>query len=146
MADGTTNRESMTLDSVLGSVERVEETAERFARAAGFDEDTASHIAMVAREAAVNGIVHGNKYDPAKHLRASFELTDEVLTIEIADEGAGVDFEGYVDPTLPENLLRTSGRGIFLMRALMDEVHFRQLNPGTQITMIKRRSHKETEA
>ena len=94
---------------MLGSVERVEETAERFAGEAGFDEDTASHIAMVAREAAVNGIVHGNKYDPAKRLRASFELTAETLRIEIADEGVGLDADALPDPSLPENLLRISG-------------------------------------
>ncbi len=146
LAETTTNRLQMTLESVLGSVERVEEAAEQFGVRAGFDEDTASQIAMVAREAAVNGIVHGNRYDTAKRLRANFELTDATLTIEVADEGGGLDPESCPDPRLPENLLRTSGRGIFLMRALMDEVHFRQLNPGTQITLIKYRSHKETKA
>lgn len=136
----------MTLDSVLASVETVEQTAERFALQAGFDEDTASQIAMVSREAAVNAVVHGNKYDPQKHVTASFELTETNLTIEIADQGPGLDPDQCPDPLAPENLLRTSGRGIFLMRALMDEVHFRQLSPGTQITMIKRRAQKEMEA
>lgn len=137
---------SLTLDSVLSSVEQVEETAELFAARGGFDEDTASHIAMVAREAAVNGIVHGNKYDTVKHLRATFELTEDMLRIEVSDEGAGLDPGSLPDPSAPENLLRSSGRGIFLMRALMDEVHFRQLTPGTQITMVKHRSQKETDA
>ena len=146
MADTILDRVSMTLDSELPSVERVEETAERFATRAGFDEDTVSHIAMVAREAAVNAVLHGNKYDKQKHVHATFLLSDESLTIEIADEGAGFDADHCPDPLAPENLLRTSGRGVFLMRALMDEVHFRQLNPGTQITMIKRRAQKETEA
>ena len=124
----------------------MEETAEQFAAQGGFDEDAASQIAMVAREAAINGIVHGNKYDREKHLRARFELTEAALTIDVADEGAGLDVESYADPTLPENLLRASGRGIFLMRALMDEVHFRKLSPGMQITMVKRRSEKERKA
>ncbi len=146
MADTTTNRLTLKLDSVLPSVEKIEEIAERFAHQAGFDEDTASHVAMVCREAAVNAIVHGNKYDPAKHVTASFDLTSDALTIEIADEGPGLDPDTCPDPLAPENLLRTSGRGIFLMRALMDEVHFRQLSPGTQITMMKRRAQKETEA
>lgn len=136
----------MTLDSELASVETVEQTAERFAMQGGFDEDTASQIAMVAREAAVNAVLHGNKYDPLKHVTANFELSDDALTIEVADQGAGLDPESCPDPLAPENLLRTSGRGIFLMRALMDEVHFRQLSPGTQITLIKRRAQKEMEA
>jgi serine/threonine-protein kinase RsbW len=136
----------MTLPSELPSVERVEETAEKFAQRAGFDEDTVSNIAMVCREAAVNAVIHGNKYDKNKFVTACFQLSDEALTLEISDQGAGLDPDTCPDPLAPENLMRTSGRGIFLMRALMDEVHFRQLTPGTQITMVKRRVQKEMEA
>ncbi len=143
MTDSTANRTSLTLDSVLGSVEIVEETAERFARNAGFDEDTSSQIAMVSREAAVNAILHGNKYDPTKHVTASFEITNTALIIKIADEGSGLDTETIPDPLAPENILRTSGRGIFLMRAIMDEVHFRMLHPGTEIKLVKLRVQKE---
>lgn len=146
MTDSLKIRSAFTLDSVLASVDTVEQTAEQFALQAGFDEDTASQIAMVCREATVNAVVHGNKYDPTKHVNASFELTASALTIQIADQGAGLDPDTCPDPLAPENLLRTSGRGIFLMRALMDEVHFRQLTPGTQITLAKHRAQKETEA
>ncbi len=146
MGEPTADRISMTLESELPSVERVEETAERLAQRAGFDEDTVSHIAMVAREATVNAVLHGNKYNKQKHVSANFLLTEEALTIEIADQGDGLDPDQCPDPRDPENLLRTSGRGIFLMRALMDEVHFRQLSPGMQITLVKRRAQKETEA
>lgn len=143
MTDSTANRTSLTLDSVLASVEIVEETAERFARDAGFDEDTASQIAMVSREAAVNAVIHGNKYDSAKHLNARFEITNKALSIKISDEGPGLDIDAIPDPLAPENILRTSGRGIFLMRAIMDEVHFRMLNPGTEIKLVKLRVQKE---
>ena len=135
----------MTLASELPSVQIVEEIAEKFALEAGFDEDTISHIAMVAREAAVNAVLHGNKYDPAKHVTASFETTQESLTIKIGDQGAGLDPDSIPDPLAPENILRSSGRGVFLMKAFMDEVDFRQLHPGTEITLIKRRQPKETE-
>ncbi len=134
------DRISMTLDSVLASVETVETTAEAYARKAGFDEDTASNISMVTREAAVNAVLHGNKKDPAKHVTATFEITPEDLRISIADEGPGLDPDAIPDPLAPENVLRPSGRGVFLMRAYMDEVHFRQLTPGTEITMVKRRA------
>jgi len=137
--DSKTKRVSMTLESELGSVETVEQTAESFAREAGFDEDTASNISMVAREAAVNAVLHGNKKDPAKHVTAIFELSDEALKISVADEGPGLDPDKIPDPLAQENLLRSSGRGVFLMRAYMDEVHFRQLTPGTEITLVKRR-------
>ena len=117
----------------------VEQTTLVYAQRAGFDEDTASNLAMVTREAAVNAIVHGNQYDGGKSVTATFSLSEEALTIQVADQGAGLDPASIPDPLAPENLLRTSGRGVFLMRAFMDEVHFRQLSPGTEITMIKRR-------
>jgi serine/threonine-protein kinase RsbW len=136
----------MTLESELSSVERVEAKAEQMGREAGFDEDTSSQIAMVAREAVINAILHGNKRHPAKQVHVSFELSDEALKIRIADEGPGLDPDSVPDPLAPENILRSSGRGIFLMRAIMDEVHFHQLNPGTEIEMIKHRVKKELQA
>lgn len=139
MPDPTQAREIFTLASVLPSVDTVEQTTLAYAQRAGFDDDLASNLAMVTREAAVNAIVHGNKYDPARQLTATFALSEEALTVQIADQGEGLDPNTIPDPLAPENLLRTSGRGVFLMRAYMDEVHFRQLSPGTEITMIKRR-------
>jgi serine/threonine-protein kinase RsbW len=134
-----TSRILLTLDSTLASVETVEQKSEEFAALAGFDEDTVSNIAMAVREAAVNAALHGNAYDPAKHLTASFEVTPDDLIITIADQGPGLDPSALPDPLAPENILRGSGRGIFLIRAFMDEVHFRQLQPGTELTMIKHR-------
>ena len=139
LTEQTQDHAEMTLPSELESVDRVEETALEFARRGGFDEDTASNIAMVAREAAVNAILHGNQFDPAKQIQAGFELSAEALTIRVADQGAGLDLSSVPDPLQPENLMRTSGRGIFLMKAFMDEVHLRQLCPGTEIALIKKR-------
>jgi serine/threonine-protein kinase RsbW len=136
----------MTLASELSSVDPVEAKAEQMAREAGFDDDTSSQIAMVVREAVINAILHGNQRDPAKQVRVRFELNDEALSIRIADEGPGLDPDSVPDPLAPENILRSSGRGIFLMRAIMDEVHFHQLNPGTEIEMVKHRVKKELQA
>jgi serine/threonine-protein kinase RsbW len=140
------NHIRLKLESALTSVELVETTAEEFALRAGFDEDTSSHIAMVAREAAINAVKHGNQWSAEKQVEVGFELTATALTIRVADEGAGLNMENVKDCCEPENLLRTSGRGIFLMNAIMDEVHFRKLTPGTEITMVKCRTEKETEA
>ena len=76
-------------------------------------------------------------YDPAKQVTASFENNGKSLIFSIADQGKGVDWENLPDPLAPENLLRGTGRGIFLIRSFMDEVHFRQLEPGTELTLIK---------
>ena len=140
MADHTTSRISYTLESSLASVNKVEQTAEDFAERAGFDEDTVPNIAMAVREAAVNAVLHGNAYDPEKHIVASFEATADSLIIRISDQGSGLNPDNLPDPLAPENILRGSGRGIFLIRAFMDEVNFRQLHPGTELTLIKHRT------
>jgi serine/threonine-protein kinase RsbW len=138
--DSTTSRTSLTLSSTLESVEKVEQTAEEFAARAGFDEDTAANIAMAVREAAVNAVLHGNAYNAEKKIAASFETTSESLIVRICDQGSGFTPDTLPDPLAPENILRGSGRGIFLIRAFMDEVHFRQLHPGTELTLIKHRA------
>ena len=88
----------------------------------------------------VNAVLHGNSYDPNKHITASFETTRESLIVRITDQGPGLNPDTLPDPLAPENILRGSGRGIFLIRAFMDEVHFRQLHPGTELTLIKYRT------
>lgn len=133
-------RVSYTMDSTLDSVNKIEQLAEQCAQRAGFDEDTISPIAMAVREAAVNAVLHGNSYDTNKHITASFETTTDSLIIRITDQGPGLDPEKIPDPLAPENILRGSGRGIFLIRAFMDEVNFRQLHPGTELTLIKHRT------
>lgn len=133
----TANRVSYTLDSSLESVNMAEETAQQFATRAGFDEDSCLKIAMAVREAAVNAVLHGNAYDPQKKMTVGFEVTPRALVITITDQGEGLDVNNIPDPTTPENLLKQSGRGIFLMRAFMDEVRIRVLSPGTEVTMVK---------
>ena len=94
-------------------------------------------MAMAVREAAINAVLHGNNRDPARPIEVSLENTGKNLVITVADHGRGFNPDSIPDPLAEENLLRTSGRGIFLIRSLMDEVHFRQLNPGTELTMVK---------
>jgi serine/threonine-protein kinase RsbW len=123
----------------MDSVAEIEAIAEKMAAHAGFDEDTTFHITMAVREAAVNAVLHGNEYDPSRQVTASFEDTGSDLVFTITDQGKGVDPEALPDPLAEENLLRGTGRGIFLIRSFMDEVHFRQLHPGTELTMVKHR-------
>lgn len=140
LPDPEPSRTSLTLDSSIESVDLVEKNAEEFAARAGFDEDTVPNIAIAVREAAVNAVIHGNAYDPAKHITVSFETSSDSLIVRITDQGNGLDPDAIPDPLAPENILRGSGRGIFLIRAFMDEVHFRQLHPGTELTLIKHRA------
>jgi len=131
-------RVSYTLESSLESVNKAEQAARDLAVKAGFDEEETDRIAMSVREATVNAVLHGNQYDPKKRVTVAFELTPESLSVSVRDEGKGLDPGSVPDPLAPENLLKQSGRGIFLIRAFMDEVRFRSMDPGTEITLIKR--------
>jgi serine/threonine-protein kinase RsbW len=137
LKESQAGRITCTLESTLDSVNRVEQMAEEMARKAGIDEDELYRVTMAVREAAVNAVLHGNSYDPHKQITATFENTGADLVITIADQGVGLDPATLPDPLAPENLLRGSGRGIFLIRSFMDEVHFKLLNPGTELTLIK---------
>jgi serine/threonine-protein kinase RsbW len=132
-----TERVSYTLDSTLETVDFAEATACRMAAEAGFDEDEIPKIAMAVREATVNAVLHGNAYDPQKKVHLDFERTGSTLTITIRDQGKGLDLSRIPDPLAPENLLKTSGRGVFLIRSFMDEVEIHPSQTGTEIKLIK---------
>jgi serine/threonine-protein kinase RsbW len=133
----TEQRVSYTLDSTLETVDSAEQAATRIATDNGFDEDEVMQIAMAVREAAVNAVLHGNAYDPGKKVTLDFERTGRDLVITIRDQGAGLDPSKIPDPLAPENLLKTSGRGIFLIRSFMDEVQIHPSQTGTEIKLVK---------
>ena len=126
------------LDSTLESVDSAEELAVGAAQRAGFGEDDLIKIGMAVRESMVNAVVHGNRYNANKRVRFSVANDRERFTVRIADEGDGFDFSCLPDPLSPENLMCTSGRGIFLVRSFMDEFQIRRLEPaGTEVTLVK---------
>ena len=94
-------------------------------------------IQLALREALVNAIVHGNQEDPQKRIHVRCRLTtDGEVSMTVQDEGPGFEHDAVADPTAPENRLRAQGRGISLMRALMDEVEFEK--GGSVVHMRKR--------
>ncbi len=135
--DMTAKKVSYTFESTLETINHAEEHASRIATAAGFSEDDTMSIAMAVREAAVNAVLHGNAYDPGKKVTLAFEQDDKDLTIVVRDQGKGVDVESIPDPLAPENLMKQSGRGIFLMRSLMDEVQIKASETGTEVKLVK---------
>jgi serine/threonine-protein kinase RsbW len=128
---------SYTFDSTLETVDHAEEKATRIATELGFAEDEVMQISMAVREGAVNAVLHGNAYAPDKKVTLAFERTSEDLVITIRDQGHGINLSEIPNPLAPENLLKTSGRGIFLMRSFMDVVEIRPSQTGTEIKLIK---------
>ena len=126
------------LESTLDSVDHAEEIALGLAKQAGFDEEDLTKIGMAVRESMVNAVVHGNRYNANKKVRFSVSKNTEKLTIRIADEGEGFDFENLPDPLASENLFRSSGRGIFLIRSFMDDVQIRRHeHGGMEVILVK---------
>ena len=111
----------VTLDTHVESVNLAEEMCVRVAEAAGFNEDECYRIGMSVREGVINAFHYGNQEKPEKKIHLAIELTDERMIIHVLDEGTGFQLSDVPDPLAEENLLSTSGRGIFLMRAFMDE-------------------------
>ncbi len=96
-------------------------------------------VEIALREALVNAIVHGNHEDPGKHVHVIFRCWDDEVLLTVRDEGQGFNAEDVADPTAPGNILSEHGRGIYLMKALMDEVRFEA--GGTVVQMRKRRGN-----
>src|SRR5258708_35993153 len=124
LADASRTIEQV-LDSTLDSVDHAERLALELAHESGFGDEDLDRIGMSVRECMVNAVVHGNRYNAHKKVRLSLSLTPERLTIRIADEGEGFDPGELPDPISGDNLMRHSGRGIFLMRAFMDDLQVR---------------------
>ena len=110
-----------------------------FIRNCGVSEELSFGIEMAVRESVTNAMVHGNQEDESKSVEVVFNCHDNELEIEVRDQGEGFDPANVPDPTNAENLLKTSGRGIFLMRTFMDEIEWRNRpEGGTAVRMTKR--------
>jgi serine/threonine-protein kinase RsbW len=112
--------------------------AETLAGLAGLGEEEALNFALAVHEALVNGMKHGNRLDPSKTVELEFQMKGEKLMARIRDQGDGFDPGSAPDPTAEENLLRTSGRGLLMIRSYVDEVSFRFIDgEGMEITLTK---------
>lgn len=141
----TANREDekmykLVLSSEVENVEKVEELTERITKGMKFSEDERDSIAIAVTEAVNNAIIHGNKLDQSKRVHLSISVVNKTLTVIVKDEGTGFNPEKLPDPLDPENLLKESGRGIFILKSLMDDVIYDFSDKGTVLTLIKHKS------
>jgi serine/threonine-protein kinase RsbW len=138
--------------STLESVDLAEGEVLKAAEEAGFDEDELHRIGMAVRECMVNAVVHGNRYNRNKtvHIGVHVERPEQAetpaarpgegtrLIIRIRDQGDGFELQEVPDPLQENNLLRHSGRGLFLMGAFMDDLKVRRApEGGTEVTLTK---------
>ena len=129
---------SLLVPSRLDHLDLIQATAEQIARLAGCTAEPQLDFALAVREGAVNAMKHAHGLNPACLVRLEFRCTAEFLEVSIIDHGPGFDPTTLQDPRLPENLLRPSGRGLFLIRSLVDQVHFIQHDAGMELVLRKR--------
>ena len=130
-------------NSAFDMLDFVQVVSDHLGKLAGLDEDQNHWVSVAVRESVVNAIKHGNKNDPAKRVVVDFSpmppAGENEFVIRIEDQGEGFEPEEVADPLAPENILKSSGRGIFLIRNFMDEVkHTKLPQGGMEIRMVKK--------
>jgi len=128
---------SVTIPSSLEKVPEIDRLAHRMGCAAGMAENDCSDLAIALTEIVKNAILHGNRSNPDKEVSLHFTIGADRLTITVKDQGPGFDPEAVPDPTAPENLLKDTGRGIFVSRHLLDEIRFDREPDGMKVTLVK---------
>jgi len=128
------------LQSRIESVEEAAQKAAEFAAERGLDEEITYAIDMAMRESVANAVKHGNKFDESKHVEVKMEDAEDGFSITVRDFGEGFSVDEIPDPTNPENLLKTNGRGILFMNSFMDEVEWsNHIDGGLVVKMLKKR-------
>ena len=135
----TVETTELTLPSRIEAVNEAAAAVARMLSDLGADEQIAFGLDMAIREAVTNAVLHGNKQDESKEVHVNIKSSPEAIEISVHDEGQGFNPTEVPDPTAAENIMKTSGRGIFFMRNFVDEVEW-LIRPegGTTVKMIKR--------
>ena len=120
----------------------VQVVSDRMGQLAGLDEDAVHWIGVAVRESVINAIKHGNREDYGKMVTVEFAMAPSKdpreLVVRVLDQGEGFDPEEIADPLAPENILKSSGRGIFFMRNFMDDVAIaRRPEGGMSVRLVK---------
>ncbi len=126
--------EKIVIDSDIKNITLIEKLIDDISNQYDLHSDIYGKLLLAIVEGVNNAIVHGNKLDINKKVRLEYTITDKTLEFIIMDEGNGFDYSKIPDPTLPENVEKTHGRGIFLMNHLADEIEFE--NNGSTVKLI----------
>ena len=136
-------RVRLQIPSLFDMVDLVQVLSDRMGQLAAFDEDAVHWVGVAVRESVINAIKHGNRDDERKHVYVEFtplsNSTPAGIAIRVRDEGPGFDPANIPDPLAPENVLKASGRGIFIIRTFMDEMRLQRApEGGMEVVMVKR--------
>ena len=141
MAHGKTVR--LDIHSTFDMLDFVQVVSDHVGRLSGLDDEAIHWVGVAVRESVINAIKHGNANDARKRVHVAFTPLEADsppgMVIRVRDEGPGFDPSTLPDPLAPENLLKSSGRGIFLIRSFMDEMSLQRApEGGMEVVMVKR--------
>ena len=133
----------LEIPSVFDMLDIVQVLSDRMGHLAALDEDATHWVGVAVRESVINAIKHGNREHPGKLVTIEFAFTPfdspTELVVRVVDQGEGFDPEEIADPLAPENMLKSSGRGIFFMRSFMDDVRLQRApEGGMEVRMVKK--------
>ncbi len=128
---------TITIPSLQDYLPDVDSFVERLLEGYGIDKSTIADIAISATEAVVNAIIHGNKSNLEKVVTVTVFKKESSIEITVTDQGEGFDPGTIENPIDDDNLLKEVGRGIFIVKSLMDDVKIAPSPSGTKITLIK---------
>ncbi|MEE4312225.1 MAG: ATP-binding protein [candidate division KSB1 bacterium] len=139
------NHFQLILNSDLEETPEVESYAEKLSKRMGFSEDERDSLAISITEIVNNAIKHGNKNDVKKKVYIDFIVKNDEMIITVQDEGKGFDVDEIADPLAPENLMKESGRGIYIVRTLMDDTRYTLNDKGTLVRIVLKKKSKKNE-
>ncbi|MCB0724592.1 MAG: ATP-binding protein [Ignavibacteriae bacterium] len=132
------------LDSQRSEIAKFEEVLARVNEETMFEIERFINLQIAVSEALVNAIVHGNKENPSKKVHVIINYDKDMIEVKVKDEGDGFDISMLPDPTNEENLLKESGRGVYIIMSLVDEFSFDSNDSGTEMSLVIRKEKNST--
>jgi serine/threonine-protein kinase RsbW len=134
---------TLTCNTDLRFIDLIQVVGAELLKHLSFSHEDGERLWLAIQEGIANAMRHGNKLDKTKVVKVTFDPSPSKIEIRIEDQGSGVDLDSLPNPNLPENLLKTSGRGVYFMKQVMDTVEMRRTNEGSTLVLVKNRRHAE---
>lgn len=128
---------NIKIESSTSKIQQAVQKLEQFLHSNGLYERLVNETTIAVSEAIANAIIHGNHNNPSKYVSVDVHLNCKKLTVKVSDEGTGFSPTTIPNPLNGENRMKTNGRGVYLMKATMDEVNFNQSRKGLEVELIK---------
>lgn len=125
--------EKLSINSEIENISLIEKMVDDLSSGYNINSDLYGKVLLAVIEGVNNAVVHGNKLDREKIVTVEYFISEEVLSFSIKDQGPGFNYMAVPDPTIPENIEKPHGRGIFLMNHLADSIEF--YHNGSEVKM-----------